>query len=188
MTNNQKIRKITEADVPLEVVAGNVFAQLRKQKHTDVCSFESMSSTGILISEGFSRCQGVCFLDPAREVGLLAHNRPEYNPYNFLTGKWASNDPHIEDPKKVFADLSSNDLSRVVAVHVYHKHNHSWPESWINGALEGIGINKVIHLPIKSNKEDSFWRHIVQDVREGSVYVFPTDFNYGIKYTLERKL
>ncbi|MBI5065626.1 hypothetical protein HZA97_05300 [Candidatus Woesearchaeota archaeon] len=182
MTNNQKIRKITEADVPLELVTGKLFEKLRKREHTDVCSFESRSSEGILISEGFSRCQGVCFLDPEREVGLLAHNRPEYDPYNFLTGKWVSNDLCIEDPRKVFADLS-----RIVVVHIYHEHNHSWPENWISGALEGIGINKIIHIPIKSNKEDSYWRHIVQDVREGSVYVFPTDFNYGIKYTLNKK-
>ncbi len=176
MSDLDLIRRITGADLPLELIAGNRFEDFKKEKPKYVGPRELRSSKGILISENFARCQGISFLDDERQIGALAHNYSTHNPFYFLTGQWSRRD--IENPKKIFRNMK-----RVLAVHVYHEGNYEWPEVWITDALKRTGIERIIHIPIKSEKPGKrFWRDMVQDVREGSIYVFPTDFEFGIKY------
>lgn len=178
MQDTKLIRAMTDAVVPLEVVDREVLTQLKAQNPIYVSPRQLRSSHGVLISENFARCQGVSFLDDGREVGALAHNYSTHDPYYTLTGKWAGSEHHLEDPRSVF-----DDLTRVLAVHVYHIHRYEWPESWIEGALANLGVKRVVHIPIKPKESGRvFWRHIAQDVRDGSVYIFPTDFDIGVKY------
>jgi hypothetical protein len=180
MQNNKLIRTITEANLPLELVAKEEFDNFKAKKHTYVAPMELRSSKGILISENFSRCQGIVLFDYKAKVGALAHNYSENDPYDTLTGAWTGEIFHLEDPKATFSDTS-----RVLAVHVYHEYAHDYPERWIEGALERVGIKNVIHIPIKSKEAHRIqWRHVVHDVKDGSVYIFPTDFDKGIKYHL----
>jgi len=177
MSDYDLIRRITDADVPLEIVGWDTWEHLRAHNPTWVSQGQLRSSEGLLVSEGFSRCQGVCFLDEGI-VGALAHNRPEDRPGNLLTGKWSTYNPRIEDPKKVFEKTKN-----VKAVHIYHKYDCSWPESWIDNALEEIGITNVVHIPILPMKPGTyFWNHLAEDVKNSSVYIFPTDFKVGLKY------
>ncbi len=177
MTNKKLIRTITEADIPLELVDKEVFAQLKARDHTYVHARQLKSSRDLLISEDFSKCQGVCFLDDRNEVGALAHNYSTHDPYDTLTGECTGGEYHLEDPREIF-----DNLGRVLAVHVYHEHCYEWPQNWIKGALARIGIKKLVHIPIKSKHKGIFSRHIVHDVRNGSVYVFPTDFDAGFRF------
>lgn len=178
MSNIELIRAITEADLPLELVDWKVFEQLKAREHTYVGARELKSAHDLLISESFARCQGVSLLNSSRDTGALAHSYSTHDPYYTLTGKWSGGEYHLEDPRAIF-----DDLSEVSAVHIYHEERYVWPERWIEGALGGIGIKNVVHIPIKSKEVGRvFWRHMVQDVKDGFVYVFPTDFNIGIKY------
>ncbi len=181
MSDQKVIRAVTEAKLSLELVDGEVFEQLKARKHTYVGTRGLRSSNELLISEGFARCQGVSFLNGSGDIGALAHNYSTHDPYDSLTGAWTGGEYHLEDPRVIFGDVS-----KVIAVHMYHKQSYEWPESWIEGALGKIGIGKVVHIPIKSKKAGRvFWRHMALDVKEGSVYVFPTDFDVGIKYSPE---
>ena len=177
---NARIKAITDADIPLCDASRDVFQYLKTQNHTYVSPKQLKSSRGILISEGFARCQGVGFLDKRYRIGALAHNHPSYNPFYFLTGEWSMYGKDLEDPRKIFRDRDS-----VVAVHVYHEEMYEFPESWIERALDRVGVKRVVHIPIKSKKPGmTFWRHIAQDVKSDSLYVFPTDFDYGICFNL----
>ncbi len=181
MQNHKLIREITEANLPLELVARETFEQFKAKKHVYVAPRELRSSKDILISENFSRCQGISFFDNSRKIGALAHNYSEHDPYNILTGAWTGGVFHLENPKAIFSDI----MSQVSAVHIYHADAHNYPERWIEGALGRVGITNIVHVPIKSKKVSIIqWRHIVQDVKDGSVYIFPTDFDKGIKYRL----
>jgi len=183
MNDLEKIRALTDADVPLGLVYDRSFDDFKAQQPTWVSARQLKSSKGILISDGFSRCQGVSFLDKRLEVGAIAHNHPRDDPYYTLTGKWSEYEKRFEDPKKIFEDMN-----KVVAVHVYHEGRYSWPERCIEKALKRTGIERVVHIPIKSKESGRvFWRCMAQDVKKGEVYIFPTDFNYGLCYKLNQK-
>jgi hypothetical protein len=178
MVHTKLITKLTEADLPLQAIELSFLDQLKSKPHTYVHTMDLKSSSQLLISENFARCQGISFFSPKKTIGALAHHYPAFDPYNTLTGKWTGGEHHLEDPKAVF-----DDLSQITAVHTYHIENHRWPEQWIEGALATLGITKVIHIPIKSRMQGGAeWRHVAQDVKEGSLYIFPTDFDFGIKY------
>ena len=181
MSNIDLVRAITDAKLPLELVDEKLLEQLKARKHTYVGARQLKSGPDLLISEGFARCQGISFLN-GKDIGALAHNYSTHDPYYALTGAWTGGEYHLEDPRAIFRDLGE-----VLAVHVYHEGCHSWPQCWVEGALERIGITNVVHIPIKSKEPGKvFWRDIVQDVKEGSVYVFPRDFGCGIKYQPDR--
>ena len=174
------IKTITDANILLELVDKSELARLKNQEYVYVHPKQLKSSAGIIISEDFARCQGVCFLDNKLSVGALAHNFPAHDPYNTLTGAWTGGEYILEDPKQIFKDMSI-----VLAVHVYHANNYSWPERWIEGALATVGIQRVVHIPINSKYGGNFLRDIALDVKDNSVYVFPSDFDVGIKYQFD---
>lgn len=178
MPNIELIKAITDADLPLELADKSILTELKLKKPTYVEARALRSSREVLISENFARCQGIVFLNNCREIGALAHNHPSQDPHYTLTGAWTGGQQHLEDPKKIFSDLS-----KVSAVHMYHESTYDYPERWINGALNKIGIEQIIHIPIKSKKPGQvFWRDMALDVKDGSVYIFQTEFDYGIKY------
>ncbi len=180
MTQDDLVSMITEAALPFEIVDISLYDHLRQQQPTFVNPRTFKSGSKLLISDSFSRCQGVALYDRQNSKGALAHNFPTQNPYYFLTGKWASTEDQIEDPLRIFPDPK-----RVQAFHVFHQARYTWPESWIAGALETIGITNVQHIPIKSREPGKvFWRHCALDVAEKSFYVFPTDFEYGLRLPL----
>lgn len=177
MGDENLIRKITESDLPLtlaEKEKWNYFLEIPGRVF--VGSGELKSSNRALLSDRFSGCQGVAFLGDTYE-GALAHNTPAYDPYYFLTGRWSSHmRDFVEDPKEIF-----HNLSKVSAVHVRHKGRYAWPDSRVEGPLEDIGVGRVVHIPIKSKiPGKDYWRDMVVDVNEKSVYVFPKDHEYGI--------
>ncbi len=182
MSSQDLIKKITDAEFPLDLVEKCLFEKLRKRNHIQVNSKQLKSSREMLISENFALCQGVSFIDINFQIGALAHNHPDNDPYYTLTGAWTGGELCLEDPKKIFGNMN-----QILAVHVYSSAGCQWPEVCIKEALRKAGIEKVVHIPIKSSKPNKiYWRHMVHDVKNGSVYVFPTDFDYGIKYSLTK--
>ncbi len=183
MSKDDLIRAITESGFPQEVVPRAVFAELKAQPHTSVPPGELRSSNGLLISENYYSCQGIAFLDDMGLVGALAHNYPTSDPCLSLTGEWPNGEIHPEDPKEIFKDLE-----QVMAVHVYHVDNHEFPPWRIKEALQKVGIECVVHIPIKARQSNNVvWRDIVVDVRDRSLYIFPVDFDYGIKFSASRR-
>ncbi len=170
-----RIKAVTDADLPIEIVEKSYLDYLKTQNPTYVSTRQLRSSNGIIISENFARCQGITFLDNAQGIGALLHNYSLNDPYYTIKGQW-SNGENIEDPQKIF-----NCMNRVTAVHVYDKSSYEWPENCVTAPLIDIGIEKIFHVPIKSKNGRNYWRDIALDVKEGFVYVFPTDFDYGIK-------
>ncbi|MBW2970314.1 hypothetical protein KY309_00010 [Candidatus Woesearchaeota archaeon] len=181
MSDKKLVQAITDADLPLELVDISLFDSLKTRRFVNVKPRMLKSSNNLLVSEYFSKCQGVCFVDDYRRVGAIAHNIPSEDPNYTLTGRWSGSDPNLEDPRIIF-----DDMTKVMAVHVYHEWKHEWPEVWVEGALQRIGIERVVHIPIKSKtRQMKFWRHIVHDVKDSSVYVFPVDFENGIRFRPE---
>jgi len=183
MSKIDLIRAITESGFPQEVVSKAVFAELKAHPHTSVPPGELRSSNGLLISENYYSCQGIAFLHDMGLVGALAHNYPTSDPCLSLTGEWPHDDIHPEDPNEIFKDLD-----HVMAVHVYHVNNHQFPPFRINEAMSKIGIERVVHIPIKARQSNNVsWRDIVVDVKDRSLYIFPVDFDYGIKFSASRR-
>jgi|GEM_PF-5701387 len=178
MNDSERIKSMTDSKIPLELAGLELLAQIRIRPHTFVAPRELKSSKGVLLSDNFSRCQGISFVEPNGRVGALAHNFSLHDPYNTLTGAWTGGDYDLEDPKKIFGNLGE-----VVAVHMYHKERHDWPEVWVGRALKSIGVGKVIHIPIRSKgSEEINPRSMVHDVEKGAVHIFSQDHGFGITY------
>ena len=139
MSDLDLIRRITGADLPLELIDGNRFEDFKKRRPKYVGPRELRSSKRLLISENFARCQGINFLDKGGQIGALAHIFVTYNPYRFLTGQM--NGRYIENPERIFEDME-----RVSVVHVYHEGNYEWSKADISCALKRIGIERVVHI------------------------------------------
>ena len=171
--NIKEVRKITDSELSFKLVESG-FENEFKANHPKWVSQRGLGSSNHLVySSGFSSCQGVVFLEPG-VCGALAHNRPEYDPYDFLTGNWKNLEKGIEDPREIFPDTK-----KVIAVHVRHEYNHSWPNCWIDGALAKIGIKGVNHILIGGDCNDG-WMSIGLDVKNALLYVFPSDHPYGL--------
>ncbi len=85
-------------------------------------------------------------------------------------------------------------MSSIVAIHVYHHKFHVRPKEEVEGALRTTGLKDIIHVPIKPKIEGTHYpRHIISNVKAGTVCIFPDDFKIGgtwgdylgIKYGLQ---
>ncbi|MFH1174005.1 MAG: hypothetical protein V1725_02660 [archaeon] len=171
--DDYSVQAITGADITASLVSGTLYDELRKQPATWVSARQLKSGNGLIISDGFSRCQGVVFCDGM--TGAIAHNHPEEDPFYTVTGRWAGEGR--EDPRHIFSDLTN-----VKAVHVYHESNYAYPRNWIEDPLNAMGITDIQHIPIKAkNLGRNHWRHLVLDAQQGLLYVFPTDHKRGLK-------
>lgn len=203
MANSKLVQEITQADLPLELADKLVLEELKQRDPVYIKARQLKSFTGVAIAEDFAGCEGVVLLDDKK--GALAHNRTTDDPDKFLTGKMPVQKKGekitlthsglspgeamkyvgvykgtVENPVEIFGDTQ-----KVLAIHVYHRGRHSWGERMMRDALESIGIGNIVHIPMRAKKLGKiYWRHIAVDVPDRAVYVFPTDFENGIKYRI----
>jgi hypothetical protein len=173
--NSLEVRAVTEANVLIEKVDTSVLTQIKSLEPQEVPMEWLKSSNDLLYSGAFSRCQGVCYLSCDFRIGALAHMFPFQNPLHLLTGEFAD-EKKREDPKKIFRNLRET-----MVIHAYNVTNHQYSEKDIECALNKIGIEKIVHIPIKSkDPESERYFDIMQEVQKGLVYFFPIDFDYGL--------
>jgi len=175
----RSIKQITSANLPLELIEYDRLAEIKSGDPTYVTVRELRSSRKMMLTEDLTACYGICLLDGMDDLGAIAHNHPDQDPYKILKGIDPRPNNWIEDPDKIFENME-----HVTAINVYNGNMTHWSEERIGGALRSIGINRIFHISIKFRiPSGSVHRDLALDPTDKSVYIFPSDWRVGLKFS-----
>ncbi|MBW2977755.1 hypothetical protein KY331_02835 [Candidatus Woesearchaeota archaeon] len=133
------------------------------------------SSDVRLLSEGFSRCNGIVFLDKDCQTGALAHISGATRPGDIVNGiRHHVTGARMPDVKKL-EDIFQ-DCAKVKAINVYHSSYYAWWPEIIEEELAKKGVNDVQHVALTTRPNgEVYHRAIALDVRRALLYIFPNN-------------
>ena len=136
------------------------------------------SSKGrFILSEGFSRCNGIVFFDLYQQKGALAHISPATDPRMLIVGEVG----HVLGGGRRVERLGDcfPQPEDVIVFNVCHSYAAAWCPEVVDTELGrlGFGIKDIRHVLLETIQDNSYVVHraIALDTKMKEVYIFPNN-------------